>query len=371
MSYYSKADRLKEVFLSDIDGERFMRDKYIPSAQHLAELYSASRNTVRRMLGQLVEEGILERCSNNRLLRSKGCSVVTMSETAADVLEKPIVLGWFYSGSSDRDVVDRSRGIERYVRENRLELRIFSSVRSHEPILNLLENITNCGVDGVIVAHHPQERYIAAINQVADMNFPVVIACGQSESCRASLVAGDEFSGIYSLTNLLLQKYDHPPYFIGVPGNIELRIAAFRQAMTDAGFVKQIDDRIFLLKPELDAPENWGMRQKLLLPGKLLRPCLSRMKLPASIVCANDYIAFGVYEAATELGLKVGRDLAVTGFDDLPFAARMNPPLTTVRTDCVQLGYQSAWLLDQLIRRRFKCAQRLLVPSELIIRSSC
>ena len=92
--------------------------------------------------------------------------------------------------------------------------------------------------------------------------------------------------------------------------------------MCDAGFIRESEKHIHFLKQEMDAPQNWDMRQKMLLPGKLIRPFLSGLKLPAGIVCANDYIAFGVYEAAIDLGLKIGRDLMVTGFSALPFAAR-------------------------------------------------
>ena len=112
------------------------------------------------------------------------------------------------------------------------------------------------------------------------------------------------------------------------------------------------------------------MRQKMLLPGKLIRPFLSGLKLPAGIVCANDYIAFGVYEAAIDLGLKIGRDLMVTGFSDLPFAARLEPPLTTVHVDYEKLGYQAAWLLHQLITGRITVPTRLLISAKLQQRMS-
>ena len=62
MNYHSKTTRLKEIFLSDLAGEG-----RIPSALHLSRLYAASRNTIRRMLGELEAEGVLRRESNHRL----------------------------------------------------------------------------------------------------------------------------------------------------------------------------------------------------------------------------------------------------------------------------------------------------------------
>lgn len=242
------------------------------------------------------------------------------------------MLGWFYSGSCDQLIVARTRGIERFVEEHNLGLRIFTSLHGHEPVLRLLDHIQGCGVDGVLVANHPLPRYTETLNHLTEAGFPVVITCGQAPNRHASIVAEDDFHGIYAATSHLLETYKYPVYFLGGSGNIEIRLRGFQQAMCDAGFIRESEKHIHILKQEMDASQNWDMRQKMLLPGKLIRPFLSRLKQPAGIVCANDYIAFGVYEAAIDLGLKIGRDLMVTGFSDLPFAARLEPPLTTVHS---------------------------------------
>ncbi|WP_417169213.1 substrate-binding domain-containing protein [Victivallis sp.] len=373
MNYHSKTTRLKEIFLNDLAGERFGEEGRIPSALHLSRLYAASRNTIRRMLGELEAEGILRRESNHRL-QAAG---IPVRNHAAGLPEEPPptegkrpVLGWFYSGSCDQLIVARTRGIERFVEEHNLGLRIFTSLHGHEPVLGLLDHIQGCGVDGVLVANHPLPRYTETLNRLTETGFPVVVACGQAPNCHASIVAEDDFHGIYAATSHLLEMYRNPIYFLGGAGNIEIRLRGFRQAMCDAGFIRESEKHIHILKQEMDAPQNWDMRQKMLLPGKLIRPFLSGLKLPAGIVCANDYIAFGVYEAAIDLGLKIGRDLMVTGFSDLPFAARLEPPLTTVHVDYEKLGYQAAWLLHQLITGRITVSTRLLISAKLQQRMS-
>ena len=82
-------------------------------------------------------------------------------------------------------------------------------------------------------------------------------------------------------------------------------------------------------------------------------------------------IAFGVYEASCELGIKVGRDLLVTGFGDLPFAQRLSPPLTTIQVEYEKLGYQAAWLLYQQITGKISVPTRLSISTKLQKRSSC
>ncbi|MFJ8441327.1 LacI family DNA-binding transcriptional regulator [Kitasatospora griseola] len=65
------------------------------------------------------------------------------------------------------------------------------------------------------------------------------------------------------------------------------------------------------------------------------RALLTRDDRPTAIFAGNDLQALGVYEAARELGLRVPQDLSVVGFDDLPPARWVGPPLTTVRQPLV------------------------------------
>ena len=268
MNYHSKTTRLKEIFLSDLAGERFGEEGRIPSALHLSRLYAASRNTIRRMLGELEAEGILRRESNHRL-QAAG---IPVRNHAAGLPEEPPptegkrpVLGWFYSGSCDQLIVARTRGIERFAEEHNLGLRIFTSLHGHEPVLGLLDHIQGCGVDGVLVANHPLPRYTETLNRLTETGFPVVVACGQAPNCHASIVAEDDFHGIYAATSHLLEMYRNPIYFLGGAGNIEIRLRGFRQAMCDAGFIRESEKHIHILKQEMDALQN-GETLELLAP---------------------------------------------------------------------------------------------------------
>ena len=67
-------------------------------------------------------------------------------------------------------------------------------------------------------------------------------------------------------------------------------------------------------------------------------PLLERPDRPTAIVYANDLMAIAGMSVAAQLGIDVPADLSIVGFDDVPLAAHMNPPLTTVRQDVVALG---------------------------------
>jgi DNA-binding LacI/PurR family transcriptional regulator len=73
--------------------------------------------------------------------------------------------------------------------------------------------------------------------------------------------------------------------------------------------------------------------------------------------------------AAAEQGVRVGHDLSGVGFDDLPFSAYLNPPLTTIRQNARDLGQRAAEHLIRMLDKRAGPA-RTTVATELVERAS-
>lgn len=91
---------------------------------------------------------------------------------------------------------------------------------------------------------------------------------------------------------------------------------------------------------------------------------------PTAIVCAVDRAALGVYEAAADLGLKVGEDISVIAYDGLPEGAYASPGLTTYAVDSHAAGARLAELLIDRIRGTAPEELRELAPPTLIERGS-
>ena len=87
-----------------------------------------------------------------------------------------------------------------------------------------------------------------------------------------------------------------------------------------------------------------------------------------AILCGNDLIASGVIEECRTRGYCVPEDVSVVGFDDIPLASHLNPPLTTVRQDRLELGKCGYYILHAMIEH-IALSKNLLRPS-LVIRSS-
>jgi len=90
-----------------------------------------------------------------------------------------------------------------------------------------------------------------------------------------------------------------------------------------------------------------------------------------SAICAqNDRMAIGAIHALREAGLHVPQDVSVIGFDDIPLAAYINPPLTTIRQVPYDIGQVAARLLIERVEQPTRAVQHLLLPAKLIVRES-
>jgi len=87
-------------------------------------------------------------------------------------------------------------------------------------------------------------------------------------------------------------------------------------------------------------------------------------------VASNDLMALGAMSAAQERGLTVGRDISITGFDDIPPAEHAHPPLTTVNQPVYKIGTVVCQMLIKLILGQEIEQQQIIMQPSLVIRQS-
>jgi LacI family transcriptional regulator len=92
---------------------------------------------------------------------------------------------------------------------------------------------------------------------------------------------------------------------------------------------------------------------------------------PDATFAASDAMAQGALRALSESGKRVPEDVAVVGFDDMPFAAHTTPPLTTVRQPIQRMGSMAAETLIDIIESPASQPRCIRLPTELVIRASC
>jgi hypothetical protein len=96
---------------------------------------------------------------------------------------------------------------------------------------------------------------------------------------------------------------------------------------------------------------------------------LGQERPPTAIVASNDDMAIGAMNEAKTRGMRVPLDISVVSFDDVPFAASYDPPLTTIRQPFFEMVPQP-WTRSALLEGGTSDQRQLLLPTELVIRRS-
>ena len=93
---------------------------------------------------------------------------------------------------------------------------------------------------------------------------------------------------------------------------------------------------------------------------------------PTAIFAANDAMAIGALSALRQAGLRVPHDVAVAGFDDIPIAQYLDPPLSSVHVDISALGERATLRLLDAVRDKEGHVRRAeTLPTTLMLRRSC
>ena len=253
------------------------------------------------------------------------------------------------------------RGVQARIRDSQwLLLSSFMQADSSgEPELSRL-NPLSAKVDGILVGEgFAASRYIQRLAG----RLPVVVIAGTLGAQAADVVAADNFSGAAALITHLIADHGRRRLFhVGGPPNspdaIQRRFA-LDHALRGNPRCQLVGSAqgIFSIASGEQAAEELLARHGAAMPD--------------AVVCANDQMAIGVLRTLTAAGVRVPGEVAVTGFDDLYPARLADPPLTTVRQPIRMLGERAcARLLDRIAYPSLSPAVQLL-PTELVLRSSC
>lgn len=170
----------------------------------------------------------------------------------------------------------------------------------------------------------------------------------------------DSQAGFKKLVAYLAGKGHRRIAYIG--GQRELKIQADRFG----GYKKALEAAGIAFDPKLVA-EGDTTRQGGYQAAQRL---LALDPLPTAITCINDLTAIGVLHAASERGLKVGRDLAVAGFDGIAESEFTSPPLTTLNQPVYEIARNLVKMLIAMIQDQSMDQKPVHIQPELLIRES-
>lgn len=250
------------------------------------------------------------------------------------------------------------RGIDLAARPRGLHLLVSSSRGDAEEIALALRTMHG-RVDGLLVMSPHTDAALLDAN--LPRGTPVVLLNRSAAAVGRPAVSVDNYGGSLAMVRHLIGRGHRRVALIAGPaGNCEAaeRLRGYRDAMA-----KWLPSREALVLPG-DFSEESGWRAG--------RQAAAMDERPSAIFASNDMMAIGCIGALNQAGLAVPRDIAVTGYDDIPIARYVTPALTSVRVHITDVGR----IALERLALGIEDADSLevtdhVLPTELVIRRSC
>ncbi|GIP53194.1 LacI family DNA-binding transcriptional regulator [Paenibacillus vini] len=248
-------------------------------------------------------------------------------------------------------------GIESVIGPMKYELTI-ANMQQDDPERNVINRLVRSGrIDGLIANNAiMSEDMVKTLNS---LDFPFV-TIGEFHSFPVPWADYDNAEGGRMLTGHLLDEGYRDIAFIGgepLERIFTKRHQGYRQALLEAGIPYREDRTIHGV-----ADENHGYQAVL----ELLRSDHP----PDSLVCMNNYSAFGALKAIQQAGIAIPGEIGIATFDDYPFSPHTNPPLTSLFIDTFQLGATAGRMLIEVMNQPDLPYPSLLLQPKLNIRES-
>ncbi len=248
------------------------------------------------------------------------------------------------------------KGVGSALRESRYDLLAYSGSRHADGATGWerrsLSRLSGTLIDGAIM--------VTPTVITASVEIPVVAIDPHTGRADLPTVESDSLGGALQATRHLIDLGHRRIGFLGGRPDLRsasLREAGYRRALTDAGI--PFDPQLVQVGMFLTASSREPARALLSMPNR-----------PTAIFAANDLSAIGVLQVAGEMGIDVPRELSVIGFDDIPEAIQVSPPLTTIRQPMQRLGATAAESLIGLLGGETPEAMRIQLPTRLVRRAT-
>jgi LacI family transcriptional regulator len=325
--------------------------------EELAALTGVSRATVSRV----INDGPVSEATRQRVLAALEGTRYRPNPAARSLASRRgrsgIVAVVMHVGArqlfQDRYFAELLQGMSEALSEQAAGMMLWLGNRSKE---ETLERILGTGMlDGAIVTAVNLEDPL--VDGLLASTLPTVLVGHRRTDRTASYVDVDNVQAADNVTTHLLKTGRRQVgHITGRRGTVaaEDRIEGYRRALHRAG----LSSGDLIVEGDFTELRGRAAAAELLDRGV------------DAVFSANDYTAVGALSEVRARGLGVPDDVALAGFDDLELAARLDPPLTTIRQGVEQQGAEAANTLFQLLDDPASGPRRTILPTELVIRHS-
>lgn len=236
---------------------------------------------------------------------------------------------------------------------------VWLAASDEDPLIEAaqVEMMTHHPVDGILLV--PSDSRNAYLKTIVTGSTPIVTIDRPMEVATSDSVQVENRSGARMAVEHLLQHGHRKIACVAANSHlltIKERIAGYKESMRRAKvpYLKELN-----LSTQLSAKAA-------------LSKLFAGRSRPDALFTANNASTIWVIEALRDLGIEMGTDVALVGFDDVDFFTLITPSVTAVRQPASELGNVSVRQLLQRINGEFKTSSvRTVLPVTLTIRESC
>ena len=351
LKYVQIVEELKGKVLS---GQIQPGDK-LPSENVLAAQYHVSRQTVRKAIAILENEGYVYAehgrgtfCTELVRHRHESGNIAVVTTYLSDYIFPEVI-----------------RGIDDVLTREGYSIILKNTRNSRTQEIRCLQELLQKDIDGIIIEPSKSQiycRHTGLFEQLKQFQIPYVFIQGCYEQMKDSpQVLMDDCAGGFLLTKHLIEQGHRQIAGVFKADDMQgqNRHKGYARALAKAGIVYDLDKVVWFYTED-----------RALHPYEKLGQMVADGVLMDGVVCYNDQIAFEVIRALQHAGVQVPEDVSVCGYDNSPMAHSGELRLTTIAHPQERLGAMAAELLLRLIGGEEPGDDKILVEPELVIGNS-
>lgn len=349
-------EQIYEILAQEIYSQALQPGDHFITLDEICTRFNTSKITARR--------AIMELAKHDLIYTKRGAGIYVASTSS----KQSNAVSFFVNGISQEGALPLViRGSERVARELGFHLLLCNTEGDQELGRQYAERLIKHEIQGAIVKLPNDMKQHAWLDEVIL----------KLEAHRVPVVLADL---------RFLEGHNHIPYVVAdnYGGTIKAvehmcnlghhRIAGIFEDRDSAAIERMEGFRGAVLKCGMDSSselvKNVYIHEDYDRCYGIVDELLALSKPPTAIFCHHDLIAQKVMSIIQERGLRIPEDIAIIGFDDLPFSKFLNPPLTTVRQPLEEMGAEAMRVIAKRIKN-LEYRPHIRFNTELVVRNSC